>query len=38
MGSQVDELHAVTWGQGKINLKITVMQKKIKLITLQETN
>lgn len=26
--SQVDELHALTWGHGKINLKIIVMQKK----------
>lgn len=37
MGSQADELHAVTRGQSKINLKIIVMQKMI-LIKLQLTN
>lgn len=29
MGSQAAQLHAVTSGQGKINLKIIVMQKMI---------
>lgn len=35
MGNQVDELHAATQGQGKNNLKIIVMWKKMSLTKLQ---